>query len=396
MDAVGLKNSFTQVAVNGDEAAQYFYSRLFVARPDLRDMFPTVMAGQRTKLVLALAYIVAHVDEVDRLRPFVAGLGRDHRRFGVTEAHFESVGQALLAMLARFVPDWSPALAAEWKAAYQAITGIMTEAAEQAGRSWPPWWDAEVVGHERRPGTQVAVLTLRPHTHLPYQPGQSVSVESHLRPRVWRWYSPACAPRADGTIELHVRAVPDGHISPALVHRLRVGDLLRLGHPTGTRLTLDAVDPGRDLLLIAGGTGLAPLRAIVEQLVADPHQRRQVTLIHGARTTADLYDLPALRSLAAAAPWLTLIPITIEGDADGTPGGTALDAVRSLGRPITDHEVLVCGPPGMVSTALDQLGRAGLDRSRIHTEELDAHAYLSPTQAGAVPHQPVPAGHITR
>ncbi|MFC7761892.1 FAD-binding oxidoreductase [Catellatospora bangladeshensis] len=74
---------------------------------------------------------------------------------------------------------------------------------------------------------------------------------------MWRLLSPANTPRADGTIEFHVRAQPGGELSPALVHQLREGDQVRLGAPVGRRLTLTP-GGGRDLLLIAAGTGLAP------------------------------------------------------------------------------------------------------------------------------------------
>ena len=71
----------------------------------------------------------------------------------------------------------------------------------------------EIVGHERR-AFDVAVLTLRPQYLLPFTPGQSIGV-SHPAVRSWRYYSPANAPRADGTIELHVRAAPGGAVAPA-------------------------------------------------------------------------------------------------------------------------------------------------------------------------------------
>ncbi len=68
----------------------------------------------------------------------------------------------------------------------------------------PPWWAAEVTGHDRR-AADLAVLTLRPERTLPFAAGQHVTVQTARWPRVWRPYSIANAPRPDGTLRLHVR-----------------------------------------------------------------------------------------------------------------------------------------------------------------------------------------------
>ena len=95
------------------------------------------------------------------------------------------------------------------------------------------------------------------------------------------------------------------------------GSQLRLGPPVGA-LTLDGTC-GRDLLLVAGSTGLAPLKAILEQVAAldDPPQ---VDLFFGAATAEGLYDLDALDKLAARHPWLALTPVITGGPAAADPG----------------------------------------------------------------------------
>ncbi|MEU1886109.1 FAD-binding oxidoreductase [Micromonospora rifamycinica] len=104
---------------------------------------------------------------------------------------------------------------------------------------------------------------VRPWSRLAYRPGQAIPVHTPRHPDQWRWYSPANAPRPDGTVELHVRAVAAGTVSTSLVHQVRPGELLHLGPSHDTDLHLR----DGDLLLVAGGTGLAPLRALVEQVV---------------------------------------------------------------------------------------------------------------------------------
>jgi len=103
---------------------------------------------------------------------------------------------------------------------------------------------------------------LRPLQPLEFRAGQYVSIECRYQPRLWRVYSMANAPRKDGTMEFHVRAVGAGWVSSALVRRLKVGDMIKLAAPMGS-LTLERKST-RDIVCVAGGTGLAPVKALVE------------------------------------------------------------------------------------------------------------------------------------
>jgi NAD(P)H-flavin reductase len=240
----------------------------------------------------------------------------------------------------------------------------MINAAAEAEEAAPAWWDAEVVGHERR-GPGIAVLTVRTDQRLPYVPGQSVSVQSPLAARMWRYLSPANAPRTDNTLEFHVRAVDGGWVSPALVHATAKGDVLRLGPAVGTGLTLDESSDA-DLLMLAGGTGLAPLRAMIEQLDGR-RQRRNVDLYIGARTEDELYDLPALRQLQERNRWLTVVPVVQRGFSPGLAiGEPARVAVGH--RHWQGAEVYVCGSGEMVATSLEVLATAGIDPQTVRRE----------------------------
>src|SRR6185437_1525383 len=92
-----------------------------------------------------------------------------------------------------------------------------------------------------------------------------LSVETPQRPRLWRYLSPANAPRDDGMIDFHVRAVDGGWVSRALVAHSRVGDTWRIGPPMG-RMHVDPAS-GREILMVAGGTGMAPIKSLVEDLI---------------------------------------------------------------------------------------------------------------------------------
>lgn len=365
-DSQALRDSFALVGKSGDEVPRYFYSYLFLIAPEVRPMFPVAMGMQRDRLVAALGRIVADADDPDRLVPYLQQLGRDHRRFQVVAQHYEAVGQALLATLGYFLGEaWTPELQRGWTDAYTLVAGTMIQAAETDSSVNPAWWNAEVVRHEPR-GFDLAVLTVRLDQPMRYAAGQSVMVEAPmLLPSTWRSFTPANAARADGIVELHVRAIDGGLVSPALVYRLRQGDVLRLGAPVGDSLTLRA-SGGRDLVLVAGGTGLAPLRALVEEIAWHGPQRR-VDLFVGARDSHGLYDMGALRQLARANPWLRITPLV------GADAGTFEN--RSLAGPVlraaawSGRSFYVCGSPAMVSATVRDLANAGVPHDLLHFED---------------------------
>ncbi|HEX6418161.1 MAG TPA: globin domain-containing protein [Acidimicrobiales bacterium] len=368
LDAGRLQESWRAVAAHGDQVPLHFYAALFLEDPEIRDMFPVGMAVQRDRLVAALGRIVSSVDDIGAVAPLVRQLGRDHRRFGVRREHYPAVGRALLATLEHFSgPAWAPELAQDWGAAYDAVARMMIEAADAAAGT-PAWWDLDVVRVERRaPG--IAVLTVIPREPLPYRAGQSIAVEVPARPRLWRYLTPATLPAADGSFELHVRLVPGGQVSAALVQAVEPGDVLRAGAAVGQRLTLPA-GGRRSLLLVAGGTGLAPMKALIEQLRAED-AGRPTHLVWGARRSRDLYDLPAMRRLAAGCTWLHLVPCASHEAAPGgdVEAGTVLDVALRRG-PWPDHEVYVCGSPAMVRGTVEGLCRAGVAPERVRVEDL--------------------------
>ncbi|WP_222195068.1 globin domain-containing protein [Modestobacter italicus] len=377
MDIPAMRASFAKAAAHGDQVPLWFYSHLFLTHPETRDMFPVSMAHQRDRLFAALGEVVARVDDLDTLVPILQQLGRDHRKFGALAAHYPAVGASLLATLEHFDDEWDDALAASWAEAYGVIAEVMIAAADEAADA-PPWWEAEVVGHDRRT-IDVAVLHLRTEQPLPYLPGQALSVETDLRPRLWRWYSPANAPRPDNALELHVRARDGGPVSTALVRQAQQGDVVRLGPPVG-HLALD-VDSDRDLLLVAGGTGLAPLKALVDQ-VARQGPARRVDLFVGARTEDGFYDRADLHRLAQEHPWLTVTCAVSHEKSSALEHGDIGDVVLRHG-PWNGRDAYVAGNPATVEDTVTRLHAAGLPMGRIRTEVF-APSRPSPTVDGKV------------
>jgi NAD(P)H-flavin reductase/hemoglobin-like flavoprotein len=366
LDVARLRECFAAVAAHGDELALFFYSDLFLRHPETRELFPVSMAAQRGHFTDALVKIVAQADRVEELAGFLEGLGRDHRKFGAVAGHYDAVGTSLLATLEHFAgPAWSPELAADWKEAYQLVGSVMSRAAVADEAERPAWWRGTVVGFEPR-GFDVCVLSVRPEPRLEYAPGQSVAIETAARPRLWRYYSMANAPRPDGLLEFHVRLIDGGAVSMALTSDAIVDTELRLGPPVGV-LTLGQPSSGRDLLLVGGSTGLAPLKAILDQVTALP-QPPKVHLFFGARTADGLYDLDSLEKMAAQHPWLTVTPaVSADSRFDGETGSLP-DVVARHGD-WSGYEAYLAGPTEMVQEAVDRLASAGLAKDHIHIED---------------------------
>jgi NAD(P)H-flavin reductase/hemoglobin-like flavoprotein len=359
-----LSRLFAAIDPVSDSAMTYFYGHLFAIEPQARAMFPPAMDGQRKRFYQALTRIIASSGDPDQLASYLDGLGRAHRKFGVQKEHFDSFRQALAATFQRYTPaTWTDEAAAAWDELFDRASSAMIEAAERDAEHSPPWWLAEVVEHEVR-GPGLAVLTLLPSQPVPYQAGQHISIQTPRWPRLWRNYSVANAPREDGSLVLHVRAVPGGLVSASLVHHVRVGDTLLLGAAAGA-MTLDP-DSDRDLLCLAGGTGLAPVKAIVEEITGAPaaSRRREIVLYHGARREADLYDLASLRHLELNYPWLQVIPVVSEEAAPDAIFGSVPDVVGlSSWR---NRDIYVAGPDDMIARTVSELKDRGAPPERIH------------------------------
>lgn len=363
-----IRASFALVEPQAENLGRHFYATLFSRAPETRDLFPVNMEVQRSRLLRALVHVVQMVDQPDELVPFLEQLGRDHRKFGVIAEHYDAVGAALLSAIGEFAgPAWTPVVEKAWTDAYGVVAAAMRTAA-QAERG-PASWLGRVVGHTRL-GWDLAVITVQASEPIPYRAGQYVSVETPQRPRLWRYLSPANAPRPDGTLEFHVRAVNSGWVSRAIVAHSRVGDTWRIGPPMG-RMSIDRTS-GRDLLMVAGGTGMAPLKALLDELAAQEKRPRTQVFV-GGRTWEDLYDFDTLRKLSYSNPWLDVIPV-VEQDEDqaGAEHGTLADVVTRYGA-WADHDVLVCGSPSMIRATVSRMLVAGtpLDRIRYDPFTMD-------------------------
>jgi len=365
-----IRRSLEGMTASAQVCAGDFYGYLFASEPEFRWMFPPEMNNQNERLFSALLKIVGLLDEPDKLERYLTQLGADHRKYGVEPEFYAPVGSALIRTLRRHCPAWDDEAEAAWLAAYTVASETMIAGAECS--DGPAYWRGRVIRH-RRLTSDLAVISLQTDQPLLYEPGQYITVQHSKWPRVWRPFSVANAPVPGGDrIELHVRQVTGGWVSTALTRDTGVPDELIIGPAVGT-MTADAAN-GSDLLLLAGGVGLAPLKALAESILDKDERmlvrggsRRNICLYFGARTPLDLYAMPELRELERTYPWLQVVPVVSDVPAFSSLKGCVVDVALEQGWP--GRHVYVAGPQGMIARAKDGLTAAGIPEDRVHYDE---------------------------
>lgn len=205
------------------------------------------------------------------------------------------------------------------------------------------------------------VLCTPPASRLEYLPGQYVDIigKDGLR----RSYSIANEPREDGEITLQIRKVEQGTMSQYWFEEAKVNDLLRMEGPLGTFYLRNS--NVSQLILLATGTGIAPVKAMLEQLVATPEVNAysHIHLYWGGRTEKDIYWQPGFESLP-----LTFTPVLSRSPDWQGRKGYIQQAVIDDAHNLSDAVVYACGSEAMIHSAHEQLVAAGLNNKHFYSD----------------------------
>ena len=215
---------------------------------------------------------------------------------------------------------------------------------------------------------------------LEYRAGQFARLTFASQPP--RDYSLA-SPPGNGELEFHIRVSDPRSVSAFVGKKLRVGDKVAVEGPFGDAW-FRAEDSGL-ILAIGGGTGIVPVKSIVEAALAQ-RSRDRIYLYFGARTESDLYLDSHFCGLVASYPSLTYVPVLSEpeGKTHRRTGGVA-EAVAADLDSVSGFRVYVAGPPPMVNAAWALLSERGLKLGRIHADPLvsdDHHSAPALVTAG--------------
>ncbi|MBV1790724.1 2Fe-2S iron-sulfur cluster binding domain-containing protein [Marinobacterium sp. D7] len=211
----------------------------------------------------------------------------------------------------------------------------------------------------------VVVLRLAPAPGIEFRcmPGQYIDLQ--MRDGNTRSYSMA-ATDDSGQIELHIRRMPGGQVSGFIYDELKERAILTAEGPFGTFYLRGGEAP---IVLTASGTGFAPIKAIVEQLIRDGNER-PVHLYWGGRRLVDLYYHQICLDWATELPWLSYIPVLSEEEGVwGGRTGFVHQAVVDDYPDLSGHEAYVCGAPIVVASARrDFVEKCSLDLNNFHSD----------------------------
>jgi len=209
-----------------------------------------------------------------------------------------------------------------------------------------------------------------------YLPGQYIDLL--MRDGRRRSFSIANPPDEEGILELHVRRVPDGYFTNYIFEGMKERDLLRFQGPLGTFFLRDG-DERRPLIFVAGGTGFAPIKAIVEHAF-DEGIRRPMHLFWGVRAVRDLYMRELVESWQQCHESFTFTPVLSEPDDDQWPGDTGWvhEAVTLRYPDLSGHQVYASGPPPMIEALKKSFPEHGLPEDQLFYDSFE-FSYDAPT-----------------
>ncbi len=192
-----------------------------------------------------------------------------------------------------------------------------------------------------------------------WHPGQYIDVMLAGGRR--RSFSLANPPHDGGLLELHVRRSGSGEFTEQVFGSMTEGTLLRIEGPLGQLTYRDGRGP---VVLVAGGTGYAPLKAILRH-VLESGLERDVMLYWGARAMADLYEHQWLAALASGQARFRYRPVLSDEPAPGCATGLVHEAALAEWPSLADVDVYCAGPPAMVAAVRETFPGHGADPSRI-------------------------------
>jgi NAD(P)H-flavin reductase len=201
---------------------------------------------------------------------------------------------------------------------------------------------------------------------LPFLAGQYIELKIPGTEDAWRSFSMANSPGETDRVDLIIKIIPGGAFGTALQNGLDIGDRIQVRGPFGTFAVRWSHRP---MVMIAGGSGMAPILAILRDLIAT-RNKRSVLFLYGARSGRDLILTKELEAIAAEHEWFTYVPALSEPteydkDWEGETGLVTEVLERRLPS-MRGYEAYMCGPPPMIDAAIGVLESSGVKPRHIY------------------------------
>jgi CDP-4-dehydro-6-deoxyglucose reductase len=202
---------------------------------------------------------------------------------------------------------------------------------------------------------------------LQFLPGQYIDIL--LEDGRHRSFSIANPPHDDEFLELHIREVEKGRFTSRVFSKMKEKDLLRIEGPHGSFFFRE--DANKDVIMLAGGTGFAPIKGIIEHLITEGFDHT-IHLYWGVRTSADLYMRELAELWAAEHSNIHFTPVLSDPD-DSWTGKTGYvhESVLADFSDLAAYDVYSCGPPAMIKAAETSFQKKGMSKDRFFYDSFD-------------------------
>jgi nitric oxide dioxygenase len=368
---------------HGVTITQRFYSNMFAAHPELKNLFNMgnqASGAQQQSLAAAVFAYAANIGNVAALGPVVRRIVHKHASVGIRPEHYPIVGYHLLGAIKEVLGDAAtePLLAA-WGEAYGELADMLIQTEREmyaeAGVQPGELRDMRIADVQQQ-SENVRSYTLIPADGKPapaFKPGQYISVsvsfpDGHVQ---LRQYSLSDAPAASH-LRISVKREPAGHETPQgevsnwLHDHAQPGDILRTSHPFG-EFTPDT-ESTRPVVLLSAGVGITPMISALKR-IAEVHPERSVLFGHAARDLQHHAHKDDIAAAQALMPQLKVATFYEHGSSEhglSQPGFMRVNALPQW--PVKDADVYLCGPIGFMREQWKNLLTAGVPARQLHRE----------------------------
>lgn len=368
---------------HGVTITQRFYSNMFAAHPELKNLFNMgnqASGAQQQSLAAAVFAYAANIGNVAALGPVVRRIVHKHASVGIRPEHYPIVGFHLLGAIKEVLGDAAtePLLAA-WGEAYGELADLLIQTEREmyaeAGVQPGELRDMRIADVQQQ-SENVRSYTLIPADGKPapaFKPGQYISVsvsfpDGHVQ---LRQYSLSDAPAASH-LRISVKREPAGHETPQgevsnwLHDHAQPGDILRTSHPFG-EFTPDT-ESTRPVVLLSAGVGITPMISALKR-IAEVHPERSVLFGHAARDLQHHAHKDDIAAAQALMPQLKVATFYEHGSSEhglSQPGFMRVNALPQW--PVRDADVYLCGPIGFMREQWKNLLTAGVPARQLHRE----------------------------
>jgi nitric oxide dioxygenase len=385
-----VKATAPVLAEHGNPIIKRFYTRLFEAHPDLKNVFNMAhqeQGEQQEALARAVYAYAENIEDPSSLTALLKNIANKHASLGVRPEHYPIVGEHLLAAIKEVLGDAATdEIISAWAQAYgnlaDVLMGMECELREHSTGQTGGWdgWRTFIVREKLPESSVITSFVLEPADGGPtvnFKPGQYTSVAVNvpaLGLQQIRQYSLSDMPNGR-RYRISVKREsggpqPAGYVSNLLHDHVNVGDEIKLAAPYGNfHIDVNAKTP---IVLISGGVGLTPMVSMLKEAIKDP--QRLVVFVHGARNSEVQAMRARLREAAKANANFDLIvfydaplPHDVEGRDYEHAGFVDVTSIKdSILLPDADY--YICGPVPFMRIQHDALKRLGIHEARIHYE----------------------------